>query len=85
MLTPVELGAGYGARGAWFEVYFTEPFSSLASQKTGGPDGPLVEAIDAARLSVDMAAYSLSLNSVRAALIHAHRARRARTRGNGKR
>ncbi len=72
VLTPVELGAGYGARSAWFEVYFTEPFSSLASQRTGGPDGPLVEAIDAARLSVDVAVYSLSLNSVRAALIHAH-------------
>jgi phosphatidylserine/phosphatidylglycerophosphate/cardiolipin synthase-like enzyme len=71
-LTPVKLGAGYGVRGAWFELYFTEPFSSLASQKTGGPDGPLVEAIDAARLSVDLAAYSLTLNSVRAALIHAH-------------
>jgi phosphatidylserine/phosphatidylglycerophosphate/cardiolipin synthase-like enzyme len=72
VLTPIELGAGYGVRGAWFELYFTEPFSSLASQKTGGPDGPLVEAIDAARLSVDMAAYSLSLNSIRYALIHAH-------------
>ena len=71
-LTPIELGAGYGVRGAWFELYFTDPFSSLASQKTGGPDGPLVEAIDAARLSVDLAAYSLTLNSVRAALIHAH-------------
>ncbi len=72
-LTPIKLGAGYGTHGAWFDLYFTEPFSSLASQKTGGPDGPLVEAIDAARLSVDMAAYSLTLNSVRAALIHAHR------------
>jgi phosphatidylserine/phosphatidylglycerophosphate/cardiolipin synthase-like enzyme len=72
VLTPIELGAGYGARSAWFEVYFTEPFSSLASQKTGGPDGPLVEAIDAARLSVDVAVYSLSLNSIRDALIHAY-------------
>ncbi|MCJ7434411.1 MAG: phospholipase D-like domain-containing protein [Anaerolineales bacterium] len=72
VLTPVELGAGYGVRGAWFELYFTEPFSSLASQKTGGPDGPLVKAIDAARLSVDVAVYSLSLNSIRAALIHAY-------------
>jgi phosphatidylserine/phosphatidylglycerophosphate/cardiolipin synthase-like enzyme len=35
-------------------------------------DGPLVEAIDAARLSIDVAAYSLSLNSVRYALIRAH-------------
>jgi phosphatidylserine/phosphatidylglycerophosphate/cardiolipin synthase-like enzyme len=72
VLMPVKLGAGYGARSAWFEVYFTEPFSSLASQRTGGPDGPLVEAIDAARLSVDVAAYSISLYSIRDALIHAH-------------
>jgi phosphatidylserine/phosphatidylglycerophosphate/cardiolipin synthase-like enzyme len=35
-------------------------------------DGPLVEAIDAARLSVDVVAYSLSLNSVRNALLRAH-------------
>jgi phosphatidylserine/phosphatidylglycerophosphate/cardiolipin synthase-like enzyme len=69
------LPAGYGARGPWFELYFTDPTSPLASQLTGGVDGPLVEAINAARLSVDMAAYSLSLNSIRDAL------RRANDRG----
>ena len=72
-LTTIPLGAGYGAYGAWFEVYFTDPTSPLASQKTGGPDGPLVQAIDSARLSVDAAMYSLSLNSVRAALIRAYK------------
>jgi phosphatidylserine/phosphatidylglycerophosphate/cardiolipin synthase-like enzyme len=41
-------------------------------QGSGGVDGPLVEAIDDARLSIDVAAYSLSLNSVRSALINAH-------------
>ncbi len=71
-VTPIELQAGYGARGSWFELYFTDPTSPLASQGTGGVDGPLVEAIDAARLSIDVAAYSLSLNSVRYALIRAH-------------
>ena len=71
-LTSVSLGAGYGVRGDWFELYFTDPTSPLASQKTGGPDGPLVNAIDEARLSVDVAIYSLSLNSVRDALIRAH-------------
>jgi phosphatidylserine/phosphatidylglycerophosphate/cardiolipin synthase-like enzyme len=35
-------------------------------------DGPLVAAIDAARLSVDVASYSFSLNSVRNALLRAH-------------
>jgi phosphatidylserine/phosphatidylglycerophosphate/cardiolipin synthase-like enzyme len=68
----VELGAGYGASSSWMEIYFTDPQSPLASQKTGGVDGPLVQAIDSARLSIDMAAYSLSLNSVRYALINAH-------------
>ena len=71
-VTPVELQSGYGVRGPWFELYFTNPASPLSPQGTGGVDGPLVEAIDAARLSVDVAAYSLSLNSVRNALIRAH-------------
>jgi phosphatidylserine/phosphatidylglycerophosphate/cardiolipin synthase-like enzyme len=71
-VTPIELQAGYGVRGPWFELYFTNPASPLSPQGTGGVDGPLVEAIDSARLSVDVAAYSLSLNSVRYALIRAH-------------
>lgn len=70
--TPIELESGYGARGSWYELYFTNPASPLAPQATGGVDGPLVEAIDAARLSVDVAAYSLGLNSVRNALLRAH-------------
>lgn len=71
-LEDIPLGAGYGVRGSWFELYFTNPSSPLASQKTGGPDGPLAVAIDEARLTVDVAIYSLSLNSVRDALLHAH-------------
>ncbi len=71
-LTPIELESGYGVRGPWFELYFTNPVSPISSQGAGGADGPLVEAIDAARLSIDVAAYSLSLNSVRYALIRAH-------------
>jgi len=71
-ITPIDLQAGYGVRGAWFELYFTNPVSPISSQGTGGVDGPLVEAIDAARLSIDVAAYSISLNSVRNALIRAH-------------
>jgi phosphatidylserine/phosphatidylglycerophosphate/cardiolipin synthase-like enzyme len=71
-VTPIELQSGYGVRGDWFELYFTNPSSPLSPQGTGGVDGPIVEAIDAARLSVDVAAYSLSLNSVRNALLRAH-------------
>jgi phosphatidylserine/phosphatidylglycerophosphate/cardiolipin synthase-like enzyme len=68
----ITLGSGYGWRGSWFELYFTNPESSLAPQETGGPDGPLADSIDSARLSVDVAAYSLSLNSIRDALLRAH-------------
>lgn len=71
-VTPIDLQAGYGVRGPWYELYFTDPASPLSPQGTGGVDGPLVDAIEAARLSIDVAAYSLSLNSVRYALIHAH-------------
>ena len=74
-LRDIPLGAGYGVDGGWFELYFTNPQSPLASQNTGGPDGPLASAIDTAHLSVDVAAYSLSLNSIRDALL------RARDRG----
>ncbi len=71
-LTDIPLPAGYGVDGGWFQLYFTNPESPLASQQTGGTDGPLAEAIDTAKLSVDVAVYSLSLNSVRDALLNAH-------------
>jgi len=70
-LIEISLPAAHAARGAWFELYFTDPLSPAALQGTGGPDGPLAQAIDAARLSVDVAAYSLSLDSIRDALIRA--------------
>ncbi|HZJ25365.1 MAG TPA: phospholipase D-like domain-containing protein [Anaerolineales bacterium] len=71
-LTPLDLEAGYGVQGPWFELYFTDPTSPLSPQGTGGVDGPIVEAIDDARLTIDVAAYSLGLNSVRNALLRAH-------------
>ncbi len=71
-LTPIDLQVGYGVRGSWFELYFTDPANPFSSQGTGGVDGPLVKAIDDAKLSIDVAAYSISLNSVRYALIDAH-------------
>src|SRR5690349_7205501 len=66
---------GYGARGSFFEIYFTDPFNPNAGNHEGGPDVPLVQSVDQARVSVDVAAYSLSLVSLRDALL------RARDRG----
>lgn len=71
-LVPIDLQAGYGVRGPWFELYVTNPDSPLSPQGTGGIDGPLVQAMDEARLSIDVAAYSITLNSVRNALLRAH-------------
>jgi len=71
-LTPIDLQVGYGVKGTWFELYFTDPANPVSAQGTGGVDGPLVKAIDNAKLSIDVAAYSLSLNSVRIALINAY-------------
>jgi phosphatidylserine/phosphatidylglycerophosphate/cardiolipin synthase-like enzyme len=56
----------------WVQVYFTDPSAPTAHTNTGGPDELLVDAIDKARLSVDVAAYSLNLESIRDALIEAH-------------
>ena len=72
VLTDIPLPAGYGAHSSWIDIYFTNPDSPLAPQETGGLDGPLVDSIDAARLTVDVAIYSISLRSVRDALIRAH-------------
>jgi phosphatidylserine/phosphatidylglycerophosphate/cardiolipin synthase-like enzyme len=67
----IPLKVGFGAKNSWYEVYFTDPTNKYSSQLTGGVDGPLVDAINGARQSLDVAAYSLSLNSVRYALIDA--------------
>jgi len=71
-LTEVPLPAGYGAHDTWIDIYFTDPESPLASQETGGPDGPLAASIDSARLTLDVAIYSMSLRSIRDAIIRAH-------------
>jgi len=58
---------------AWIRVYFTDPGGPNAKSLRGGPDSDLAAAIDAARLSVDVAVFELDLWSVRDALIAAHR------------
>ncbi len=72
-LHAIDLRVGRGVDGGWFQLYFTNPADPAADQREGGPDAPLVNAIDASQLSVDAALYSLSLRSVRQALIHAQR------------
>lgn len=70
---PIPLQVGYGYRGSFYEVYFTDPFNPASKNQEGGIDIPLARAIDDARISVDLAVYSMSLNSIRDALLDAHR------------
>jgi phosphatidylserine/phosphatidylglycerophosphate/cardiolipin synthase-like enzyme len=64
---------GYGVSGPWFELYFTDPTDPAAKQESGGVDEPLVASLDSARVSIDVAAYSMNLRDVESALIHARR------------
>ncbi len=57
----------------WYTLVFSEPEGPNAGTLRGGPDARLVEGIDAARFSVDVAVYQLDLWSVRDALLRAHR------------
>ncbi len=72
-LSEIPVEVGYGVDGGWFQLYFTDPANPAAEQMSGGLDEQLVKAIDAAKLSVDAAIYSLTLRSVRQALVRAHR------------
>ncbi len=56
-----------------FQIYFTDPAAPRAKDYRGGPDEILANAIDQARLTVDVAAYNLNLWSIRNALIDAHK------------
>jgi phosphatidylserine/phosphatidylglycerophosphate/cardiolipin synthase-like enzyme len=50
------------------EVYFSDP---LSGAKSGGPETHLVDALNRARKTIDMAIYNLSLDNVASALIAA--------------
>ncbi len=75
LIQPLLLHAAHAYQGPFFEVYFTDPTSPYARQQSGGIDQALIASIDAARLSVDMAIYNLSLRELGNALL------RARDRG----
>jgi phosphatidylserine/phosphatidylglycerophosphate/cardiolipin synthase-like enzyme len=71
-LTVIPLLSGYGVRGPYYEIYFTDPFNPASARDEGGPDTPLTASINGARISVDVAAYSLSLYSIKNALLRAY-------------
>lgn len=62
-----------GEPDSWYSLYFTDPGGPAADTLRGGPDAALVEAIDGAFASVDLAIYELNLFSIRDALMRAQR------------
>lgn len=74
-LQPLPVHVGYGAAGTWFEIYFTDPSNPASPQQSGGVEEAVIASIDSARLSIDVAFYSLSLREIANALL------RARDRG----
>jgi phosphatidylserine/phosphatidylglycerophosphate/cardiolipin synthase-like enzyme len=73
--TPVPGTSGpvTGPATSWLQIYFTDPTAPHAADYEAGPDEVLVAALDQARLSIDVAAYSLNLWNIRDALINAHK------------
>jgi phosphatidylserine/phosphatidylglycerophosphate/cardiolipin synthase-like enzyme len=53
------------------DVYFSDPGQRIDGDYRNGPEMYLVQAINAARISVDMAVYSINLWSIRDALLDA--------------
>lgn len=69
-------GVGPDVAGAYgIQVYFTAPQTGVTESREAGPDIALVEAIDRAQRSIDVAVYALNLEDVADAL------RRAEQRG----
>lgn len=58
---------------AEIEVFFTDPNAPQADSYRGGVDERIAQAIEAAGLSIDVAAYDFNLWSLRDALIAAHK------------
>jgi phosphatidylserine/phosphatidylglycerophosphate/cardiolipin synthase-like enzyme len=57
--------------GDWYEVYFTNPVTPFDNVYSGGIEEHLIEKIDSAITSIDLAVYEFDLESVSQALIRA--------------
>ena len=67
----IELGAGRGFIGDWWQVYFNETGSD-PSGYVDGIDVPLVNAIDEVQHTLDIAAFEMNSESIYQAVLAAH-------------
>jgi len=64
---------GSSSAGGALTVFFTQPDAPNTKTLTGGPETHLIDAIDKARISIDVAIYELSLKNITQSLIRAHK------------
>jgi phosphatidylserine/phosphatidylglycerophosphate/cardiolipin synthase-like enzyme len=70
---PIPFRSGFGLRGSWFELYFTDPANPLSQREIGGVDAFVAASILEAKESVDVALKDLRLDTIAKALIAANR------------
>ena len=68
----VAFGRGRGTIGAGWQLYFNQPQGSDPATYADGIDGPLVNAIDALRDTLDIAAFELNSDRIYEAILAAH-------------
>lgn len=59
--------------GTWYEVYFTNPIIPFNGVYEGGIESHLIEKIDAAKVTIDVAVYEFNIETVAQALIRAEK------------
>jgi phosphatidylserine/phosphatidylglycerophosphate/cardiolipin synthase-like enzyme len=60
ILDSIKVGAGYGVRGDFWEVYFTAPLDNPNPQSHLGIDARVAAAIDGAKTSIDMVMFEMN-------------------------
>lgn len=68
----IPIPIGYGYSGGWVEVFFTDPFSGLAHFQEDGIEGRLIDSIGKAKVSLDVAIYSMNDYPLERAIIEAN-------------
>jgi len=71
VITPTTTQVMGTSTGRWYEVYFTSPVIPFDNVYTGGIEDHLIQKIDIAQNTIDLAVYDFNLDDVTQALIQA--------------
>jgi HKD family nuclease len=67
----IQVGAGYGVRGDFWEVYFTAPLDNPNPQSQLGIDAKIAATIDSAKTSIDLCMFEMNNQVLVEALVQA--------------